>query len=166
MVASISKDMIKDYPMNLDKGYMNESVKSDWTQEDESDFILLRYTDVLMMYAEAKTELNEIDNSVYDILDQVRDRAGIARVKRGQSQTEMRQTIQDERKWEFAYEGLRYFDIRRWGIAEKVINAIKSDEKYDFGSTKLFIAPNHDLWPLPQRAIDVNPNLLPNNPGY
>lgn len=58
MVASISKDMIKDYPMNLDKGYMNESVKSDWTQEDESDFILLRYTDVLMMYAEAKTELN------------------------------------------------------------------------------------------------------------
>ncbi|MCP3894657.1 MAG: RagB/SusD family nutrient uptake outer membrane protein [Bacteroides sp.] len=166
MVASISKDMIKDYPMNLDKGYMNESVKSDWTQEDESDFILLRYTDVLMMYAEAKTELNEIDNSVYDILDQVRDRAGIARVKRGQSQTEMRQTIQDERKWEFAYEGLRYFDIRRWGIAEKVINAIKSDEKYDFGSTKLFIAPNHYLWPLPQRAIDVNPNLLPNNPGY
>lgn len=166
MVASISKEMIKDYPMNLNKGYMNENVKSDWLQEDESDFIILRYTDVLMMYVEAKNELNDIDQSVYDILDQIRDRAGIAHVSRGQSQVEMRKTIQDERKWEFAYEGLRYFDIRRWGIAEEVINGISSDEKYDFGSFKIFTAPAHYLWPLPQRAIDVNPNLLPNNPGY
>lgn len=165
-VTSISKDMITDYPLNLNKGYMNEDSKVEWLQEDESDFIILRYTDVLLMYAEAKTELNQIDESVYNILDRVRDRAGIAHVKRGQSQTEMQKTIQEERKWEFAYEGLRYFDIRRWGIAEEVINGITSDEKYDLGSKKIFTAPAHYLWPLPQKAIDVNPNLLPNNPGY
>ena len=42
-----------------------------------------------MMYAEAKTMLGQIDDSVYDILDKVRDRAGIARVPRGQSQSEI-----------------------------------------------------------------------------
>jgi hypothetical protein len=145
---------------------MNEDDKIDWTNEDESDFIVLRYTDVLMMYAEAKTMLGQIDDSVYDILDKVRDRAGIARVPRGQSQSEMMNTIQNERKWEFAFEGLRYFDIRRWGIADQVINGITSDEKYDFGSHKVFVSGKNELWPIPQSAIDANPNLSPNNPGY
>lgn len=165
-VCNISAKCAKDYPLTLNKGYMNEDSKIEWLQEDESDFIILRYTDVLMMYAEAKTMLSQIDDSVYDILDRVRERAGIARVKRGQSQTEMMQTIQNERKWEFAFEGLRYFDIRRWGIADQVINGITSDEVYDFGSHKKFVAPANYLWPLPQSAVDANPNLLPNNEGY
>ncbi|WP_296123736.1 RagB/SusD family nutrient uptake outer membrane protein [uncultured Bacteroides sp.] len=165
-VANISAKCKEDYPLSINKGYMNEDNKISYTNEDESDFIILRYTDVLMMYAEAKTMLNQIDDSVYEILDKVRDRAGIARVRRGQSQQEMMQTIMDERKWEFAFEGLRYFDIRRWGIAEQVINSITSDEKYDFGSHKVFIAPANYLWPIPQTAIDANPNLLPNNEGY
>jgi len=166
MVATISAKMAEDYPFNLDKGYMNEDSKVEWLKEDESDFIILRYTDVLMMYAEAKAELNEIDQSVYDILDAVRKRAGIAVVARGQSQTEMIETIRQERKWEFAFEGLRYFDIRRWGIAEKVFKDITAHKRYDLGSTKTFVAPNHYLWPLPQSAVDVNPNLLPDNTGY
>ena len=165
-VANISKQCAKDYPLSLNKGYMNETEKLEWTQEDESDFIILRYTDVLMMYAEAKIMLGQIDESVYKVLDMVRDRAGIARVARGLSKSEMIKIIQDERKWEFAFEGLRYFDIRRWGIADQVINKITSDEKYDFGSHKLFLKGKHELWPIPQSAIDSNPNLLPNNPGY
>lgn len=165
-VCNISKQCGEDYPLTINKGYMNEDDKIEWLQEDESDFIILRYTDVLMMYAEAKTMLNQIDESVYKVLDMVRDRAGIARVHRGQSQVEMIKTIQNERKWEFAFEGLRYFDIRRWGIAEQVINGITSDEKYDFGSHKVFVGGKNELWPIPQSAIDANPNLLPNNPGY
>ena len=151
--------------MTLDKGYMNEESKIEWNQEDESDFILLRYTDVMLMYAEAKTMSGNIDNSVYDILDQVRDRAGIAHIARGLSQNDMMTTIQNERKWEFAFEGIRYFDIRRWGIAQQVFDDITSDEKYDFGSHKIFKISNY-LWPIPQDAIDANPNLLPNNSGY
>lgn len=165
-VRNISPQCAKDYPLNIDKGYMNEDSKIEWLREDESDFIILRYTDVLMMYAEAKTMLDQIDDSVYDILDMVRDRAGIARVARGQSKDEMIETIRNERKWEFAFEGLRYFDIRRWGIADQVINGITSDEKYDFGSHKVFVSGRDELWPIPQDAIDANPNLLPNNPGY
>lgn len=155
----------KNYPLNLNKGYMNEGSKIDWTNEDESDFIVLRYTDVLLMYAEAKTELNQIDESVYSILNMVRKRAGIAEVPAGLSQAAMRQTIRDERKFEFAFEGIRYFDIRRWGIAKSVIDAITSDDVYNFGSKKQF-SDKMNLWPVPQAAIDVNPALLPNNTGY
>lgn len=164
-VCNISNQCAKDYPLTLNKGYMNEDNKIDYLQEDESDFIVLRYTDVLLMYAEAKTMLGQVDQSVYDILDKVRDRAGLPHVSRGQSAAQMMKTIQDERKWEFAFEGIRYFDIRRWGIAEDVFNAISSDEKYDFGSHKVFKKSNY-LWPIPQDAIDANPNLLPNNEGY
>lgn len=64
----------------------------------------------------------------------------------------MMKIIQDERKWEFAFEGLRYFDIRRWGIAADVINSITSDELYNFGSHKVFVAPANYLWPLPQEC--------------
>jgi hypothetical protein len=155
----------KAYPVNLNKGYMNEDNKINWLNEDESDFIIIRYTDVLLMYAEAKTELNQIDASVYNILNMVRSRAGIADVPAGQSQSQMRETIRKERRLEFAFEGLRYFDIRRWGIAKEVINSITSDETYNFGSRKQF-SDKHYLWPVPQSSIDTNPNLLPNNSGY
>ncbi|QPH37852.1 RagB/SusD family nutrient uptake outer membrane protein [Pedobacter endophyticus] len=166
MVGSLEQGAYKTaYPFNINKGYMNEKIKLDWTNEDESDFIVLRYTDVLLMYAEAKTEINQIDNSVYEILNKVRTRAGIASVPTGRSQNQMREIIRQERKFEFAFEGIRYFDIRRWGIAESVINSIKSDELYNLGSKKLFLPSNY-LWPVPQAALDANPNLKPNNPGY
>ena len=110
--------------------------------------------------------LGDIDQSVFDILDAVRDRAGIAHVAHTTDPKAMMKIIQDERKWEFAFEGLRYFDIRRWGIAADVINSITSDELYNFGSHKVFVAPANYLWPLPQEATDANPNLLPNNEGY
>ena len=159
------KDYEAKYPFNVNKGYMNEDVKLAALNEDESDFIVLRYTDVLMMYAEAKTELNQINDTVYDILNKVRTRAGIAPIANNQTQDQMRNTIRLERKLEFAFEGLRYFDIRRWGIAQEEFNKITSDKVYSFGSVKAFL-PSNDLWPIPQTAIDANPNLLPNNPGY
>ncbi len=169
MVGTWNTDYKEAYPFNIDKGYMNEDVKLDWMNEDESDFIVLRYTDVLMMYAEAKTELGQVDASVTDIVNMVRERAGIAPIAGGLGQLEMREAIRNERKWEFAFEGLRYFDIRRWKIAEEVFNGINSDDPknggFNFGSTKLF-KPSNYLWPIPQAALDVNPNLVPNNPGY
>ncbi len=158
-------DYVSKYPFNVNKGYMNEDVKLSWLDEDESDFIILRYTDVLMMYAEAKTELNQINDTVYNIMNMVRTRAGVAPIPSNLSQDEMRNAIRLERKLEFAFEGLRYFDIRRWGIAEEEFNAIASDKVYSFGSVKSFKSSNY-LWPIPQSAIDVNPNLSPNNPGY
>ncbi|MFN8345248.1 MAG: RagB/SusD family nutrient uptake outer membrane protein [Spirosomataceae bacterium] len=95
----------------------------------EPDQIIIRYADVLLMYAEAKTELNEIDQTVLDAVNSVRARAYKVALTstaypavKTTNQAELRRLIRTERRMEFASEGLRYMDIVRWKIAEKVLN--------------------------------------------
>ena len=91
--------------------------------------ILMRYAEVLLNYAEAKIELNEIDASLLDAINQVRARAyGTTVAETGKypaivttNQAELRKIIRRERKVELAGEGLRLFDIRRWNIAHIVM---------------------------------------------
>ena len=94
--------------------------------------IILRFADVLLIYAEAKIELNEIDQSVLDALNRVRARAyGISDISQTDkypaivmaSQKELRKILRIERRMEFAWEGHRYMDIIRWRLAEKVLNS-------------------------------------------
>ena len=96
----------------------------------DSDNIFLRYADVLLMYAESKIELNEIDQTVLDAINMVRARA--YDVTKDQvnaypsitttDQSALRTTIRFERRMEFADEYLRYYDLIRWKIAEKALN--------------------------------------------
>ena len=82
------------------------------------------------MYAEAKIELNEIDDTVLDAMNQVRARAYKASVTATsdypaiteRSQDKLRTILRTERRMEFAFENLRLYDIWRWRIAEKVLN--------------------------------------------
>jgi len=93
------------------------------------DFILIRLAEVLLTYAEAKIELNQIDNSVLNAINRVRARAYGLDVSNTASypaitsvdQAELRKVMRRERKVELANEGFRLFDIRRWRIAEKVM---------------------------------------------
>jgi len=100
--------------------------------QSELAFMLIRYAEVLLTYAEAKIELNQIDASVLNAINLVRARGyGIAV---GQttlypavtttSQSALREIVRRERKVELVGEGLRLFDIRRWKIADKVMNGI------------------------------------------
>jgi len=84
------------------------------------DVPIMRYAEVLLNYAEAKIELNELDQSVYDAINQVRNRAGMPNVSNDRigNQNKMRQLIRRERKVEFALEGLHLIDMRRWGIGD------------------------------------------------
>ena len=92
--------------------------------------MILRYADVLLMYAEAKLKLGDIDQSVLDAINLVRARAyGVDKsaVNDYPSVTttntnELMRIIMTERRMEFAYEGVRYMDIIRWRLAEKVLN--------------------------------------------
>jgi hypothetical protein len=87
--------------------------------------ILMRYAEVLLTYAEAKIEDGQIDQSVYDAINDVRERADVdmPRIEEsGQTQSEMREIVRHERMVELAFEGQRFFDIRRWEIAEDVLN--------------------------------------------
>lgn len=96
----------------------------------EPDYMIMRYADVLLMYAEAKIELGEIDNSVVDAINMVRARAyGVdytstsfyPAVKMA-SADELRRVVRLERRVELCFEDLRYYDLIRWRLAEKVLN--------------------------------------------
>lgn len=104
-----------------------------WTQNSfyvDPDNVIIRLADVLLIYAEAKIELNQIDQSVLDAMNSVRARAyGVTKEQVAKypeiitlDQTELRKTLRVERRMEFAWEGLRYMDIIRWRLAEKVLN--------------------------------------------
>jgi hypothetical protein len=100
-------------------------------QITDNDNILMRYADVLLMYAEAKIELNDIDVTVTNAINQVRARAYGVDVTETSSypevtdtnQNELRKSLRIERRMEFAKENaIRYWDIMRWRLAEKVLN--------------------------------------------
>lgn len=85
--------------------------------------ILIRYPEVLLTYAEAKVKAGEVDASVLEAINKVRQRPSVNMPPITTTDpTELFYAIARERKYEFAGEGLRLFDIRRWKIAETVMN--------------------------------------------
>lgn len=140
---------------------------------NEIDIILMRYADVLLMYAEARNErLGTPDEEVYNAINEVRQRPTVTMPRfdistDSFSKEEMREKIRHERRIEFAGEGWYYNDIRRWRIAEELMNGTQP-LKYDgtaAESVRIFTERNY-LFPIPQQETDDNPNLLPNNPGW
>lgn len=141
------------------------------------NLIKIRYADVLLMYAEAKAELNELDQSVNDVLEEIRDRVSLPLPIdiTAMSQEEAIEFIRNERAIELAWEGLRLADIRRWAIAEDVLNG--NVHGIDIASSgggfspvpsqhvRSFAAPRDYLWPIPAGERDLNDNLTPNE-GY
>ncbi|TXE12892.1 RagB/SusD family nutrient uptake outer membrane protein [Seonamhaeicola algicola] len=149
---------------------INPTTISTLTQplNDGTDFVHLRYADVLLMYAEAKIEANDIDQSVLDAINMVRARAyGVDYTDTTNypaltvlNQATLRDKVRNERRVEFPLENSRYFDLKRWGIAEQVLNGFDGDPV----SQRVFL-PKHYKWPLPQDALNKNPELV-QNPDY
>lgn len=129
------------------------------TSNSPVDLVLLRYADVLMMFAEAQNEAVGPDASVYSAVNKVRQRAGMPDFPEGLSQEEMRQEIRHERRIEFAMEGTRYFDLLRWRTAAEVIPSVPTLENRQFDPAKNY------LWPIPQSVIDGDSDIE-QNPNY
>ncbi|GAA0548766.1 RagB/SusD family nutrient uptake outer membrane protein [Chitinophaga japonensis] len=146
----------------LVKKYLDTSrAPTNYSTRSDQDFVLLRYADILLMYAEAQNETSGPDQGVYDAVNAVRARQGINMppLPAGLSQTEMRQRIRRERRVEFALEGTRYFDLLRWRIAKETLTAIINPG----GEPRKFTDRNY-LWPFPQSEVDVYG--IEQNPGY
>ena len=135
------------------------------------DFMLMRYADVLLMYAEAKVALGQADASALAAINLVRVRAGMPALS---AVTEA--DVRYERRAELAFEGLRLFDIRRWKIAAAVMPtaAVTGIDYINTSGTKITAAQPASarafparayLWPIPQSERDLNPSLT-QNPGY
>lgn len=139
--------------------------------------IFIRYADVLLMYAESKIELNEIDQSVYDAINEVRERPSVEMppITTGKTQAELRAIVRNERTIEFAFEGQRIHDVNRWKIGSDKAGIIEGmDYKdavtgewkvLDRGYVRSFRADRDYLWPIPQAEIEINENIS-QNPNY
>lgn len=145
--------------------------------------IVMRYAEVLLMYAESKIELGQIDESVYKVLNDIRKRAGMPEIDKTvyNGQAKMRELVRRERRVELAMEGLRWFDICRWRIGEEVMpgrvyGALLGTVDSETGAlnltdnrieveTRLFDPAKNYLWPIPQSVIDATP-AIKQNPGY
>lgn len=140
------------------------------------NLIEIRYAEVLLNYAEAKVEQGSFTAQDWDLtIRALRNRAGLvgdALVYPGSDQNMLREIIRNERRIELAFEaGHRFFDIRRWRIAEDVLNGwthgIKTDQTPEDGgyirvSLRMFDPSKHYLWPIPQSERDINKNLTQN----
>lgn len=104
-----------------------KGVDEDWLDfQTDPDNIIIRYAEVLLNYAEAKVEINQIDETVLEAINLIRQRAyndtelNYPEVT-STDQNVLRTLIRNERRVELAYEGLRYMDLIRWKMAEKVL---------------------------------------------
>lgn len=147
-------------------------VRAEW--QSYVNWNILRYADVLLMYAEAKNEASGPEASIYEALDKIRARAGMPLVNRSlyADKVSLRSFIQNERRVELAGEGLRYFDIIRWRIAEKTLNidlkslSVKDLLPEKFIEKRVFNPSRHYVWPIPQDAIDRSNGILVQHPEW
>ena len=110
---------------------LKKFVDEEWIDDRLTDtpMRIIRYADVLLMYAESKMEMGQIDQSVFDALNSIRARAwkcGVGDTGKYPAVTErdqnkLRRIIRNERRCERAWENRRWFDIIRWRMAEEVL---------------------------------------------
>lgn len=135
---------------------------------------IIRYAEILLNYAEALFYLGDETNAKYYV-NLVRGRVGMPPITA--SGEELEEKIRNERRVELCLEGHRYFDVRRWKIAEKVLNepimgvVVVKDKNSDkkvytkiFVEERIFVAPQHYLLPIPQYELEKV--SLEQNPGY
>ncbi len=132
-----------------------------------TDFPLIRWADVLLLYAEALNEAEGPSDKVYNALDAVRRRVEMPGVARG-SKDQVRQTIRNERVYELAGEGHLYFDFQRWyahdpsfdlSTLNHTILGYKGSPIQSQAGTRVFTSRNW-YYAIPQSEIDLNPALI------
>jgi SusD family. len=140
------------------------------TKDDyEVNLPILRYTDVLMMYAEVLNELGYASSGdAFDYLNAVRKRAGLAAKTSADlpDQASFRTAIFNERRWEFADEFLRWYDIVRSGNAVSTMNKFLA--RTENGTTLYKMKDTQIIFPIPQYELDINKDtkIMWQNPGY
>jgi hypothetical protein len=147
------------YPFNAANGYRYRKYELYEVRERETNPIsgintqVIRYADVLLMLAESYIEQGNAAAAL-PFINQVRKRSGAFEYKALGSQDNARSVIRRERQIELCGEQVRWFDLKRWGIAQQVINA----EKQAAINRQPF-QPRNVLLPIPQREKDTNADV-------
>ena len=145
----------------------------------DMNFVVYRYAEVLLIAAEAGNEIGKTDEGA-GYVNQVRERArrgGIinfdgngygtispspvpADVSLGMSKDDFRKMVLEERRIELAFEYKRWYDIKRRDLGDEVFGPNGREPQPRFDKAK------HYLLPIPQKELDISPNLNPQNFGY
>ncbi|WP_297087368.1 RagB/SusD family nutrient uptake outer membrane protein [uncultured Draconibacterium sp.] len=126
----------------------------------QQNTVILRLGEVLLMYAEAQNEIEGPDATVYQAINDIRARVNMPALTEGLNKDEMREKIRHERRIEMAFEGLRFFDLKRWHIAGEVLNSVTDGILTYHWEDKFY------HWPLPQEEIDKSQGVLIQNSDY
>lgn len=141
--------------------------KNDWA----NNIPILRYTDVKLMLAEVLNEQGYVSNGkAFEILNEIRERAGLKKLTGVDlpNKESFKQALIKERRVEFAFEGIRWIDLIRWGIAKNIMNNFFAITSYDGGSNKYVMNDHQSIFPIPfQELSNYNNNsIMWQNPGY
>ncbi|WP_131536625.1 RagB/SusD family nutrient uptake outer membrane protein [Pedobacter nototheniae] len=149
--------------------------ESSYTAQNHN-FPIFRYAEILLNYAEAQNEAVGPDGQVYAAINAIRIRVNMPALPAGLTQNEMRLRIRHERRVEMAFEEQRFWDIRRWKIAENVLNGTLHGIQATLTGTTTtykivdaapvkFEASKMYLFPIPFKESSAN-NKMVQNPNW
>ncbi|MFI2743667.1 RagB/SusD family nutrient uptake outer membrane protein [Zhouia sp. PK063] len=162
--------------------FMGAFENSDNYDDHRRDWIIFRYAEILLNYAEAENEYSGPTTEVYQAIKNLRERAGIEAgtdgmygLKPNMTKDEMRTTVHNERRIEMAFEEQRYWDIRRWKIAEDVyskpvngLTIVRTGGTFSYNLVPV-LNPSFEekqyLYPIPYSEVVKNDNMQ-QNPGW
>jgi len=130
------------------------------TSPSPQNYIFIRLADIMLLRAEALNETGDVAGAA-ELVNTIRARVDLAPTTAG-TQEEMRLAIEKERRLELAFEGHRWFDLKRTGRAIEVMSNVKGPDGENLNYP---VNENRLLWPIPQSELDNNTKLV-QNPGY
>lgn len=166
------------------KKFLNENLYLQESQTAVRSWIMFRYAEILLNYAEAMNEAygpnstNGYSFTAIEAINLIRNRTGVEMPAiSASSKDELRALIKHERRIELAFEGHRYWDLKRWKDADIVLNkpimGVKSQKTGPFYSyaefqveTRKFDASKMYLYPIPQDEINKTNSVVKQNPGW
>lgn len=160
-VVSLNKSSLKKAMVKWLTPLMKNGDSWEASNRSEQDWVYLRWGELLLLKAEAANELG-ISGAV-DMVNQIRKRAGLGDLDASLTQDQLREKIRHERRVETPFEMIRYYDMKRWKIMDK-LNGLELDPLLVGHVTAWSKA--HEYLPLPQDQIDFSNGVLIQNPNY
>ena len=155
----------------IHRKFIGEGLEYQRREQNPVDEPIIRYADVLLMWAEALVEKGDLSGAMSKVKE-VRDRVGIPTMASSFSdQTTARNYVRDERRREFVNEGVNFFDEMRWRTLketkfdEKVAQHAWGGSESTGGTVYDWIGEQWYTWPVPKSEIELNPNLT-RTPGW
>lgn len=145
-VYNENKEIIASWPDNglkypFSRKYIDPRFIADKTSTRP---YLIRYSDIALVYAEAAGPTKES----YNLVNYIRERAGLEPLPSNLNKNDFRKRIYEERKYEMAFEGDRMYDIRRWNLISEIQEASNLTEE------------ESTFYPIPQTEIDLNNSII------